>query len=149
MKISTIKICLKVSIYLTLIIFFTAFYFIGQLQNFTKGGTTFGTRIEKLNEFFIPDTAICFDPGFKKDVIDKYKYPSLSTILYDDYGNPSVFNESMWNVFNELTYNLNRDFNLTLEFHGKDVSLKYGKNQKDEYNIGQVSHFHLVDARWR
>ena len=65
----TMKVVIKVSVYLILFTCFIVFYFIGQLQSYMKSGTTFGIRTESQNEFYIPDTAICFDPGFKNDVI--------------------------------------------------------------------------------
>ena len=89
-----------------------------EVQNFRKGGTTFGTHYEMSEMIQVPNLFICMQPGVKKSVTEKYGYNLDETYsLYDSTESYKKFNMSLWEAYLDLSYKYGQDF----EIHVKDV----------------------------
>ena len=140
------KAFLKVIVLVILVVVFCLFYFIEETEEFMKQSTTFSSRNEEVSSFDVPDLMICFDPAIKLSMALKHNYPpdDPSFLVRDKnqrFLNPNL---EMWDMFQELTYQFDRDYelNFTLNHKGfaSDSKLKPSKVK----NIATKNHGNCV-----
>ena len=104
---------LKIIIYLGLIIFFVKYFLLDATNNFFEGKTTMSTSSYHVDSLDFPTVTICPNPGFnpvKMSVLglenEKYFWMNSNKI-------PS--NISVWGLYENLSFNVNTDFQLKFE----------------------------------
>ena len=113
---TAIKIICRLVLFLALLSTFIGFYFIDQMDAFLKKRSTISTRFEE-QEFaeFLPTTTICPSYGQKPSIARNLGLSLNYDIL--GYGmSEETFkktNETLLEVFENASYILNRDFNIT------------------------------------
>ena len=99
---SCLKLTVKASLCVVLLVLFFKVYFINQVTDFAKGLSTVTTRYEYPETIEPPTVIICFDKPFKTSVANYYGVNGT-----DDIANPkTIFS------YDEITYKLGRDFEL-------------------------------------
>ena len=95
------------------------------MSTFMKGRTTITQRVESVNSLEFPTITICIDPATKLSVAKKYGFESHNDKFYKD-----VPNKTLPEIFDEITYGLDQDFNL-FNYNGQKINL--GLNEIDAY----------------
>ena len=122
MNIKTCKTLLKVIFYLVLFGLFMKFYFIEEIQEYLDGKTTFVTSYET-RPIQVPSILLCASPDYKENTqwLDLVKAGQL--------------NLSLWDTFQDITYNLDKDFELiNIGSYAFSIGFKYGQKLKKGMN---------------
>ena len=131
---------IKVFLYLTLFLIYVQFYLIGQTREYLEGKTTFATKFENDTNPTYPIIVICPDPPFKPSISKQSGYKVLTDLTHDWQERYLKDNMTQWEMYESLTYVLDRDFTLahTIGFGYLD-NLKLGENNlkwwKDKFMI--------------
>ena len=150
---SNMKVCLffvTFICYMFLVIFCIITYLEPQIRKFLQRDKTFATTITEVNEVDMPTMIICANPEFKSSTSFDLNYVSMNHLLKDKaerYKN--VFNLTMFEALEELTYDFEEDFVVKHVIVTEDgdeqgeptITLKYGMNQNKNYilNMSRVA----------
>ena len=116
------KIILQMLIYTGLLVCFIYFFMKDQMDTFLKGRTTITRRVENVKTVEFPTITICLDPATKLSVAKKYGFKS-----HNHKFSKEVPNKTLPEVFDEITYGLNRDFSI-INFGKEKSKIKLGFN---------------------
>ena len=134
-----VKVSIQVLIYTLLMIFFTWFFMIDQMGSFLSKRSTITSRMETANSMEFPTIIFCLDPATKLSIAKKYGFESIDDKFF------KVDNESLVDVFDEITFKLNEDFEIT-NFYGE--KFKLGSQMLREYkNEGRNFSFAIQGLR--
>ena len=100
----------KGGIYLVLLVIFIQFYFFEAFKNYLKGGTTYQSIRENVEFLPLPHIILCFNPNFKSSMLKKYGL--TLPIIFKDIKNGQFNVSSKWELYQQLTFEYNRDFNI-------------------------------------
>jgi hypothetical protein len=84
----------------------------GVVVKYIEGRTNFSTKETGPEGVKFPTYTICPSHRFQEDKIEHYNITSGFSLL--DTNNQQLYNKSVWEVFQNVTYVLNRDFNITV-----------------------------------
>ena len=113
-----VKYTLKILTLLALLVLFIYFFLKDQLESFIKSRTTLTSRIvENSAEIEFPTLTLCFLPATKISVTKKYGFQNDNQKFYVE-----IPNSSLTQRLDELTYQINRDFQVQ-NIHGKKLDL--------------------------
>ena len=118
MNINVAKISLKTFLFLTLVGIFITFYLRQEATAFIKKRETFSNRGEKVEFLSIPGILFCPLPGFKPSIAKKFGIPGddPSFLWKDVKENYLEYNLSIWQAYNELSFNVDQDYELTFAY---------------------------------
>ena len=107
----------KALFYLLLIGFFLNFYFIKQWEEFRENSTSLFSHFEDRKP--LPNLILCVRPKVKHMPEYNITPTTGNSIFYNLIPNSYVYNFSMWQMYEEVTYNIGKDFDM---FHnGKPI----------------------------
>ena len=109
-KKSALQICLKILLYIALLVLFVNFFFQDQMSAFIAARTTITTRNEAVDSMEYPTVTFCFNPGAKQSVVNSF---GVTEQLYNSNWQNwhSVQpNLTMIDTYDAITYSLNQDF---------------------------------------
>ena len=127
-----------------------------QMTDFILKRTTMSGRFEEPDQIEFPTMIICAQDGMKISKLQKYGLQENKHLLQNEFenkGNPNYVgqpNQSLPETFHELSYILNRDFNLHLSHkifltqHYETILLKTGLNSIPRKH-GQILDKYQVD----
>ena len=140
---------LKLLVFLVLLTAFLVSNFKPQLDKYLQGSTTFSTRFETITEYQAPLIIFCTHPGTKSGISRKYQYDPLpNSIFYDVTDKYKNYGLNLWEMYNELMYQINEDFELSIDMNrqGKYVKLDEDKvnywNENYSFEVFGISTFH-------
>ena len=110
---------------------------------FQDQATTFKTKRQEADNFNSPPITICMGSGLKPTVMKKY---GISSIFDFVFGSESVRNmSSVWDIFLEGAYLINRDFNIITGFLTLEKGHNYLRtnNEGDGYDIN-ITEYHTI-----
>ena len=122
MNITTCKTFAKISFYLILFGFFLKFYFIEEIQDYLAGKTTFATSYEDKPQIQVPSILLCSSPNYKEG---RNWYNLL---------NATKLNLTLWEIYENITYNLDKDFDLSNTGNTLLIGFPYGQKLKKGIN---------------
>ena len=93
-----------------------------QMVAFMKGRSTITSWNEDPKSLEFPTLTFCLDPATKLSVSQKFGFQSINDKFYND-----VNDSTLENVFDSLTYQMGKDFQIISTFR-KQVTLKEGLN---------------------
>ena len=120
---------IKVFLYLTLFLIYVQFYLIGQTREYLEGKTTFATKFEDDTNPTYPIIVICPNPPFKPSISKQSGYKVLTDLTHDWQERYLKDNMTQWEMYENLTYVLDRDFRL-------DHSIGFGS--LDNLKLGET-----------
>ena len=103
------KVLIKVSLYFTLFALFCYFYLLEEVDNYFKGRNTVTSRAEEATVLEPPTFTLCVDPPLKMSVAKRYNFTDNRDLFYKDVANKSIAEK-----FTELSYKLNRDYEIKI-----------------------------------
>ena len=119
----------KFTIFTALLVTFYFLYFQSVFKQFSNGLTNLATSRETVNSVQWPNLTIC--SGFNHALFKEYEITTLYFYNPDPKANVSK-NATLQSVFNDVTYQLNRDFQIGINFHystSNRTVLTIGHNQ--------------------
>ena len=110
-----IKTFLKSSLYLLLFVMYIRFYCADTIFEYLEGKTTFAKTYQTNDVQEVPTILMCIDPPFKVSKVSQFGYKSMSELL-DDTKEKYLWqhNLSIWEMYQELSYKLERDYRIYL-----------------------------------
>ena len=128
-----LKVSIRILIYSLLFFFLIYFFMKDQLEIFFKFRTTITSRMKTAEKIEFPTIIFCFNPATKISIAQKYGFESIDEKFFPET------NGSLIEVFDEMTYKLNEDFEIT-NFYGEKFEIgsnefKEYKNEKKSYNF--------------
>ena len=140
---------IKLLLFTILLSVFIISNFLPQLGQYLEGSTTFSTRIETISEYDAPIMILCVNPGTKPSLSEKYGYHFLpNSVLYDTTEKYKDFDMNLWEMYTELTYKLNEDFEISFDLNrqGNFVELNEGVNYVigKQINILKIGKFMII-----
>ena len=117
-----VNILIQSLLYVSLFTLFLHFFFIDQLREFLRADTTFITSFEQRNNEKIPDMLICPDPGYKKTMKSEFNISDDINIGFK----VALYNESMWELYQNFTFLIDKDFYLFFNYIKPPIQLHYG-----------------------
>ena len=134
---------IKILGFIALLILVMSEYGLDIWTKFQNHATTFITKTNKVENFNTPPITICMGNALKPTVMKKY---GVDSILDFAFGTKVVFNmSSVWDVFVEAAYIINRDFKIyaySLTWGYFQLS-KGHKNHSTGYDFN-VTEYHTV-----
>ena len=135
---SITKLILSIFFYVGLLIPFIWFYMYDELNDFIRGRTTIASRFEESSRIEFPTLTFCTSNVFKRSVMQEFGFKTNHQLFWK-----KVPNKTLEEAFDELSYQLNRDFNIKashdLWWHEK--YLQIGVNNISVFkNGGQFSY---------
>ena len=106
------KIILKSILYFILLIIFITFYLIDEIQTYAKRSKTLTSQTIEVEILEAPQVMLCFEPHFKPSMLQKYNLPK--SLNFDDIEDRSG-NLNKWELYQNLSYDYDKDFTLSLE----------------------------------
>ena len=106
---------LKTFILLTLLSFFVLFFLKDQITAFAKKRSTITSRFEQAKALQFPTLVLCLDPATKLTVSKKYGFEKAMDKFFKD-----VPNSTLYETFQEITYQLNKDYEISFH-HGEKL----------------------------
>ena len=113
---------MKFLLFTGLLIFVIDQYAIDIYTKFQKKSTVFVSKISEFENFTSPPISICMKNGFKPSGLEKYGITSRYGFLMGTKLNRSI--SSVWNTYVEVSYLLNRDFEIEIYPCTKDQSFQ-------------------------
>jgi hypothetical protein len=106
----------------------------GVVEKYFKGRKNFSTKETGPEGLKYPTFTVCPSHRFQEDKIEHYNITSRFSFL--DPNNQQLYNKSVWEVFQNVTYVLNRDFYITVSRDDRHVGiyLKVGNNNVIDEN---------------
>ena len=127
------KVICKVNLFFLLFIVFVVFYMYDEMSDFLKERTTISTRFDKADVSDFPTITICMSNSLKTSVAKKYGMAFTTDSWNENILNRTVL-RNMSEIQNQLSYILNRDFEIILAGNGQTI-LNEGRNKKWHYEI--------------
>ena len=110
-----VKVSIQVLIYSVMLIFFICFFMQPQMKTFLNSGSTVASRMETAKKIEFPTIIFCLDPATKLSIAKKYGFQNIDDKFFN-------VNGSLVNLFDEITYELNEDFEIT-NYYGEKFQL--------------------------
>ena len=131
------KLVKRVVFYVGLLIPFVWFYMYDQLNDFIKGSTTIASRFEQSSKLEFPTMTICTTDVFKRSIAKNIGLHS-NWHLYET----QFHNQSLEEVFDKLSYQLNRDFFIIAshDFFVHQTKFKLGMNSVSIFGVHVTYH---------
>jgi hypothetical protein len=105
----------------------------GVVEKYFDRRTNFSTKETRPVALKYPTFSFCPSQAFQKDKIKHYNISSK--FLHMNTNNQQLYNKSVWDVFQDVSYVLNRDFNITVSKNDGYVTyLKVGANNVTDEN---------------
>ena len=120
-----LKVSINILLYSTLLFFFVYFFMQDQMSAYIKKRTTVTKHGEEAKELEYPTVTICLNPYTKLSVSKQFGYKSTHDKLGMDFPNLTLHER-----YDELTYQLNRDFFLH-NYYGEKIQI--GVNSIKEF----------------
>ena len=130
--------CIKFIIYILFSIL-VLFFIKNVFQQYLKHTTSISRSQVKISHHDSPVITICSDVGFKLSKLKQHTLSMLDIWLESKPVNSSS-NVSLWHIFNESSFILDREFKMTLfnmsniEEFKDGIKLHHGKNYLKKYN---------------
>ena len=121
----------EILIYVLLFFSFVYFYMNDQMRDYLAGRTTITSRFAEADVLEFPTITICMKPGSKLSVGKEYGFTRLHDIFKKD-----VANTTMIERFQKLSYKLNEDFEIHLNWHSDRLEL--GINKRNFFQVYHV-----------
>ena len=118
-------------IYVLLFVSFIYFYMRDQMSDYFAGRTTITSRFAEADVLEFPTITICLRPGSKPSVGKDYGFDRLHHIFKKE-----VENSTMFERFEKLSYKMNRDFEMHINWHPDKLEL--GTNARNFYQVFEV-----------
>ena len=142
---------IKILGFIALLILVLLLYGFDIYTKFQDHATTFKTKSHEADNLDMPPITICMDNGLKPTVMKKY---GIETIFDFSFGSEVVVNMfSVWDVFVEGAYIINRDFQIIFinPMTWEAITLTKGHNYYKQNGEGtgfdiNVSEYHTVLA---
>ena len=134
---------IKILGFIALLILVLWQYGLDILTKFQNQATTFITKTDEADNFNMPPITICMGNALKPTVMKKY---GVDSILDFAFGAKVVFNmSSVWDVFVEAVYIINRDFKIyAYSLTGGYFQLTKGHNYHSTGYDFNVTEYHTV-----
>ena len=113
---------MKFLIFIALLVIVVDQYAIDIYTKFQKKSTVFVSKTSEVGDFTSPPISICFKNAFKPSGLEKYGMKSRYSFVMGTELNRSI--SSVWNTYVEVSYLLNRDFEIEISPCTKDQSFK-------------------------
>ena len=113
---------MKFLIFIALLVIVVDQYAIDIYTKFQKKSTVFVSKTSKVGDFTSPPISICFKNAFKPSGLEKYGMKSRYSFVMGTELNRSI--SSVWNTYVEVSYLLNRDFEIEIYPCTKDQSFQ-------------------------
>ena len=123
------KLICKVFLYLLLLIIYINFYLIDEILNYAKGSKTVSSQTIEVDFLQSPYITLCFTPIFKPSIVQNYGFPDNDDVRFMDV--------TSWNMYQNLSYHYEKDFNIRLE----TKSSWQGHKQKITFEIQRIATF--------
>ena len=135
---SLTKTILKIIMLTALVVTFYFLYFQSVYKQFSDGLTNLAVSREKVKNLQWPNITIC--SGFNQALFKEYEITTLYFSNPDPKANVSK-NATLQSVFNDVTYQLNRDFQIGINFH-------YSTSNRTVLTIGhnQVTYAEMMET---
>ena len=101
----------KTLTYLILAFLFLKYYFIDVLVEYSKGSSTYSVLTQEVDKLLIPQLILCFNPLYKPSKTEEFGIKAIDGTTEHD------FNMTNWDLLQELSYQILRDF--TIEFRNE------------------------------
>ena len=126
------KFMCRATLFIILTVLFVVFYMQDQMSDYLSNRSTISTRIEELTSLEFPTLIICMSSGQKRSVARKFG-AAMSWMFFFD--NKNILSTTglgnLSAVRNQLSYILNRDFELT----ASGTKLHKGKNNVADFEL--------------
>ena len=133
-----IRTLLKASGYIITLLIIIRCVFYSQVIELLKDNTSFTSSLLRMDTFPLPSLILCI-PGIKQYNADKYGYYSIMNIFRDGQERYKKYNKTPLQVFQELPYKIDEDFNVQFSlYQGKVFDLHLGKNFDDQEEVVDV-----------
>ena len=103
------------------------------ITEYLKHDTTFSSTSKLFTEFRIPTITLCFEDEYKPSVIKELdlKYPPRTVMILGEkfYEHENIKNQPIEEIYENLTYNLNKDWYLKINGNSMDLQLHKGLNE--------------------
>ena len=103
---------MKFLIFIALLVIVVDQYAIDIYTKFQKKSTVFVSKTSEVGDFTSPPISICFKNAFKPSGLEKYGMKSRYSFVMGTELNRSI--SSVWNTYEEVSYLLNRDFEIEI-----------------------------------
>ena len=143
-KRSYILLIIKSMVFICLAGFFVKFYFIEVVQKFAERDATFVYSKETIsgNEMKLPFITICMTPRAKRSILEEnnLSYGVLREPNPNDIEILVGLNKTINDLFREVTFKINIDFELTIKlwFSDKDHGVKGYEEKMEEGNNNYI-----------
>ena len=130
----------KILIFFVLLITVLSSYARDIYTKFLNDATTFTRNTEQADNFHLPPVLVCMENGLKATVMEKYgldtvrNFPGLETDFNTEL--------SVWDIFVEASYILNRDF--IIKSNDFDFNFSTGYNVIGPELMVHVSEYHTI-----
>ena len=114
----SLQILCEIISFLVCLVLFISVYFYPQIDAFIKGRYTLTNSFVEAEALEFPTITICMNTGQKKSVRQKFDLWAHDTIFFHD-----MEDKSLIEVYNEMSYELGRDFDIFLNNDETPVSL--------------------------
>ena len=122
---------LNITILIILLVIFYVYYLQEVSKQFTEGITNTAKYERKVTEIEPPVWEVCLDPFYKPSVFEEYGNIT-NKIFFGNVYPEVLINNTILNIFDEATYQLNKDFTIVLYGKGTydiNITLELGENQ--------------------
>ena len=116
-KQTLLKLLFLLILYPTLMVTFTLFFMKDQMDSYMTGRSTITSFYETPSNLEFPTITLCLDPATKLSVSKKYGFNNLGDKFYKD-----VQGSTLDQIFEEVTYKLNKDFQILSSLDSKPLN---------------------------
>ena len=123
-------VCITLSegfIYVLLFVSFIYFYMNDQMSDYMAGRTTITSRFAEADALEFPTITLCMRPGTKPSVAQEFGFVKLNDVF-----KKQVENTTLIERFENLSYKLNQDFEMYVNWHPKKLELGINKRNYDQ-----------------
>ena len=130
-------------IYSVLLKFFLTCFMKEQMENYLSGRSTVTQWYETPDRLQFPTVTICFEPATKLSVAQKYEFETIHEKFFK-----TVPNTLLTHVFDNMTYQINRDFRIITEggeLNNTSIELKEGLNDVRglQFDLAKLRTYHF------
>ena len=118
----------KAFLFIILLVVYFYLFFLQVVVQYSEKYTNIATNDERVDEIEVPTFTIC--TGWKESVMKKYGITNLIFSIPPDYETNLPLNYSIRNIFDDVTYKLNKDYFISVgSLLSKPVALEVGMNE--------------------
>ena len=117
-----------------------------ETKEFLSRKTSFVTKFEDEFDLKVPSIIICPTPIFKPSKVEQYQYEQMLDLLNDHEEKYLSYNLSIFEMYQELTYKLDQDFQISLKLTNTTHMITYplteGVNnfsKEDAVNVSYIA----------